>query len=31
VEILWPSGVRQVLKDVAVDRVVRVREPTRER
>ena len=31
VEILWPSGVRQILKDVAVDRVVRVREPTRER
>ena len=30
VEILWPSGVRQVLNDVAADRIVRVREPTRE-
>ena len=27
VEILWPSGVRQILRDVAVDRVVTVREP----
>ncbi len=27
VEILWPSGVRQVLRDVAVDRVATVREP----
>jgi hypothetical protein len=27
VEILWPSGVRQVLEDVAVDRIVAVKEP----
>jgi hypothetical protein len=27
VEILWPSGTRQVLNDVAVDRFVEVREP----
>lgn len=26
-EILWPSGVRQVLHDIAVDRVVTVRDP----
>lgn len=28
VEILWPSGQRQLLTDVAVDQVVTVREPT---
>jgi hypothetical protein len=26
IEIQWPSGVRQVLKDVAVDREVRIKE-----
>jgi hypothetical protein len=29
IEILWPSGTRQVLRDVAGDRIVAVREPTR--
>jgi hypothetical protein len=29
VEIRWPSGVVQMLKDVAADRVVRVKEPRR--
>lgn len=28
VEILWPSGTRQLLKDVAGDQVLRVKEPT---
>jgi len=28
VEIRWPSGVRQTLRDVAADRVVRVTEPS---
>ena len=28
VEILWPSGVRQILRNVAADRVVTVEEPT---
>jgi hypothetical protein len=27
VEIVWPSGERQRLEDVAADRVVEVREP----
>jgi hypothetical protein len=27
VEIEWPSGVRQVLRDVAADRVVVIEEP----
>jgi hypothetical protein len=27
IEILWPSGKRQVLKDVAGDRIVSVKEP----
>lgn len=26
IEILWPSGVRQVLRDVAADRVVAIEE-----
>ena len=29
IEILWPSGIRQILHDVAADRVVSVREPAR--
>ncbi len=27
IEIRWPSGTRQVLKNVAADRLVRVKEP----
>ena len=27
IEILWPSGLRQVLSDVLGDRVVRIEEP----
>ncbi len=27
ISILWPSGARQVLRDVAVDRVIVVKEP----
>jgi enediyne biosynthesis protein E4 len=27
IEILWPSGTRQVLKDVTGDRVVTIDEP----
>ncbi|MBV9612239.1 MAG: ASPIC/UnbV domain-containing protein, partial [Acidobacteriaceae bacterium] len=27
VEIRWPSGVRQVLRDVAANRIVNVEEP----
>ena len=27
IEIQWPSGVKQVLKDVAGDRIVRIKEP----
>ena len=26
VEILWPSGIRQILKDVAVNQILRVKE-----
>jgi len=29
IEILWPSGIRQVLRDVAADRVLAVTEPRR--
>jgi hypothetical protein len=29
IEIVWPSGLRQVLNDVAVDRVVTVNEPAK--
>jgi hypothetical protein len=29
VEIRWPSGIVQMLKDVAADRVVAVKEPDR--
>jgi hypothetical protein len=29
VEIRWPSGIVQTLKDVAADRVLHVREPER--
>ncbi|HXI38407.1 MAG TPA: CRTAC1 family protein, partial [Bryobacteraceae bacterium] len=29
IEILWPSGIRQVMHDVAADRVVAVTEPSR--
>ena len=29
VEIRWPSGIIQELKDVAADRVVKVKEPGR--
>jgi hypothetical protein len=29
IEILWPSGSRQVLRDVAVDRVIEITEPSR--
>jgi enediyne biosynthesis protein E4 len=29
IEIVWPSGIRQVLRDVAADRVVAVTEPAR--
>jgi len=29
VEIRWPSGIRQELRDVAADRVVRVKEPAK--
>ena len=29
IQILWPSGVKQVLKDVAADRVLEVTEPRR--
>ena len=29
IQILWPSGVKQVLKDVAADRVLEVTEPGR--
>ena len=28
-EIVWPSGIRQVLRDVAADRVLPVTEPAR--
>jgi hypothetical protein len=28
IEIQWPSGTRQVLKDVAADRVMRIKEGT---
>jgi hypothetical protein len=27
IEVLWPSGVRQVLRDVAADRILSVKEP----
>jgi hypothetical protein len=27
IEIRWPSGIRQVLKDVATDQVLSVKEP----
>jgi hypothetical protein len=27
IEIRWPSGIKQVLRDVAVDRVMTVEEP----
>jgi len=27
IQIAWPSGIKQVLRDVAVDRVVEIREP----
>ena len=30
IEIRWPSGTRQLLKDVAADRVVRIKEPKQE-
>jgi hypothetical protein len=29
IEILWPSGIRQLLRDVAADRVLTVTEPSR--
>jgi hypothetical protein len=29
IEIRWPSGIVQELKDVAADRVIRVKEPSR--
>jgi hypothetical protein len=29
IQILWPSGRTQVLRDVAVDRVVQISEPSR--
>jgi enediyne biosynthesis protein E4 len=29
VEIRWPSGITQTLKDVAVDRVLKVDEPAK--
>ena len=29
IEIRWPSGIVQELKDVAADRVLRVKEPSR--
>jgi hypothetical protein len=29
IEIIWPSGVRQVQRDVAADRVVSITEPAR--
>jgi len=29
IEIIWPSGIRQVLRDVAADRVVPIKEPIR--
>jgi hypothetical protein len=29
IEILWPSGIRQVLRDVAGDRLVSITEPAR--
>ena len=28
IEIVWPSGIRQVLRDVAADRIVTVTEPS---
>jgi hypothetical protein len=31
IEIRWPSGVMQELRDVAADRVIRVKEPSRNR
>ena len=27
IEVLWPSGIRQVLKDVAVNQILAVEEP----
>jgi hypothetical protein len=27
IQILWPSGVKQVLRDVAADRVIEITEP----
>jgi hypothetical protein len=30
IQITWPSGIRQVLRDVAADRVVTVTEPARQ-
>jgi hypothetical protein len=27
IEVLWPSGTRQVLRDVPADRIVAVKEP----
>jgi hypothetical protein len=27
IEIRWPSGATQVLKDIAADRIVKVKEP----
>jgi hypothetical protein len=29
IEITWPSGLRQVLRDVAADRLVSITEPAR--
>jgi hypothetical protein len=29
IQILWPSGIKQVLRDVTADRVVEVNEPSR--
>jgi len=30
IEVLWPSGARQELRDVAADRIVRIEEPRRQ-
>jgi hypothetical protein len=29
IQILWPSGIKQVLRDVAADRVMEISEPVR--
>jgi enediyne biosynthesis protein E4 len=29
IEIRWPSGIRQILKDIAVDQFLKINEPTR--